>query len=134
MNRQSPQFSKELLADFWLVTVPFLRSSAKRKAWGALAILSAPLFLVSGVNVLTSYINRDLMSALAERKNESVYYELALYYAAFILATRIGNDLRLREYFCATRSWCFSMRQPVLSMKRMNLSCVGRGRSGVQRS
>ena len=59
------------------VGLPFFRSDARRPAWLALSLLIGLLLTVNGLNVLNSYVGRDMMTALEERY-EARFYTLAV--------------------------------------------------------
>jgi len=77
--RSLPRF-REVLRHFW-------RSDSGKKAGGLLASLFLLVLLVNGLNVVNSYVGRDFITALAERKTDVFIYQSALYITVFVAST-----------------------------------------------
>ncbi|WP_041238559.1 ABC transporter ATP-binding protein/permease, partial [Gloeothece citriformis] len=73
------KFDRQLWDDFWHLTLPYWFSEEKRGARGLLMLLLLLLLSVNGVQVYWSFINRDFMTALAN-KDTSKFFSLALIY------------------------------------------------------
>ena len=56
-----------LWPQFVAITQPFFRSEARWLALGLLGLILAFILCLGGLNVLSSFMNRDFMTALAER-------------------------------------------------------------------
>jgi putative ATP-binding cassette transporter len=78
----------KLWSRFWTVGLPFFRSERRGVALGLLGVLVALLLGVSGFNVLSSYVLRDLMTAIAERHSDR-YYPLAFWYFVVFAASTV---------------------------------------------
>ncbi len=82
--------SRNVWARFVKVSLPLLRSDQRWRALRLLAVLIALLFLLTGLNIANSYVNRYFMSALAERQVER-FYLLALVYVGVFAASTVGD-------------------------------------------
>ena len=87
----------KVLATLWHLVIPFFRSPARKKAYSLLGLLLLLLFMVSGVNVLLSYIGRDFINALSEKKPDQFYGLLTEYLGGFLAATLIAVFYRYTE-------------------------------------
>ena len=70
------------------VGLPFFRSGQRRLAFLALALLIALLLTVNGLNVVNSYVGRDMMTAL-ERRHIGWFYALAGMLAGVFAASTV---------------------------------------------
>ncbi len=70
------------------VGLPFFRSGQRRLAFLALGLLIALLLTVNGLNVVNSYVGRDMMTAL-ERRHIGWFYALAGVLAGVFAASTI---------------------------------------------
>ncbi len=70
------------------VGLPFFRSDRRHLAFLALALLVALLLTVNGLNVINSYVGRDMMTAL-ERRNIGWFYALAGMLAGVFAASTV---------------------------------------------
>jgi len=75
----------------------FLKSTVKWKAWKLLFLLVAFSFSLSGAQVLMSYANRDMMTALSNKLPNDFYRFIAHYLAAIGIAVVIGVFYRYCE-------------------------------------
>ena len=106
MNR-SPSLEGLFFKSLTQLVVPFFKSEERKKAWKLLIILLFFLIGVSAVNVLLSYLGRDFITALSEKKAEAFYTILPKYLLAFVLATLIAVLYRFVEETLALvwRNW-----------------------------
>jgi putative ATP-binding cassette transporter len=75
---------------FSTIAWPFFRSEKRWLGYGLFAGIVALLFAVSGLNVLASYMNRDCMTAVADRNGHAFFKFLLLWTGAFGLATVVA--------------------------------------------
>jgi putative ATP-binding cassette transporter len=73
---------------FVTITIPFFRSEVRWKALGLLALLILLLLSVSGLNVVNSFVGRDFITAIAERR-AARYYPLAFMYLGVFAASTV---------------------------------------------
>lgn len=73
---------------FRALTWPLFQSPLRWQALGMLGLLLALLFSVSGFNIINSYVGRDFITAVSERRPER-FYPLALLYAGVFLASTV---------------------------------------------
>jgi putative ATP-binding cassette transporter len=76
------------LARFVGIVRPFLRSEMRVRAIGSFALLIGLLLTVSALNVVNSYVGRDFMTAVSERKTDR-YVQLALAYLIVFAASTV---------------------------------------------
>lgn len=102
-----PSFNIDLLSALKKLVVAFFHSEERRKAWGLLSLLVILLLCVSAVNVILSYIGRDFMTFLTDKKSDEFYSLLPPYIAAFAFATAIAVFYRYTEERLALvwRNW-----------------------------
>jgi putative ATP-binding cassette transporter len=91
---QEPQatmniYDLKLWKKFWEISRMYWFSDEKWKARGTLAILLVLLSGFSSINILFSYLNRDLMTALQEKNLSGFYHCLLLFAGGFIVATPV---------------------------------------------
>lgn len=82
-------YDLQLWKKFWQLSKMYWFSEEKWKARGILAILMILLCAFSSINILFSYLNRDLMTALQEKNLQTFYHSLFLFAGGFIVATPI---------------------------------------------
>lgn len=97
MYRKDQRTIHETLAALWRITTPFFRSERRGKAFAYLLLLFTLLVLVSIVNVVLSYIGRDVITALSDRKSQEFYPLLWVYLGGFAAATLISVYYRYTE-------------------------------------
>jgi putative ATP-binding cassette transporter len=79
----------------FLRVVPlYFVSEARGVAFRLLGLLILVLLALTGLNVINSYVGRDFMSAIAERRTHDVYW-LALIYLGVFAASTIAGALEL---------------------------------------
>jgi len=91
---QEPQatmniYDLKLWKKFWEISRMYWFSEQKWKARGILAVLLILLSGFSSINILFSYLNRDLMTALQEKNLTGFYHCLLLFAGGFIVATPV---------------------------------------------
>jgi len=91
---QGPQagmniYDLKLWKKFWEISRMYWFSDEKWKARGTLAVLLVLLSAFSSINILFSYLNRDLMTALQEKNLTAFYHCLFLFAGGFIIATPV---------------------------------------------
>src|ERR1700691_4374073 len=69
------------------VGVPVFRSELRRRAMGATLLLTALLLMVNGLNVGSSYVTRNIMTALARREERRFYWMAGALVAIFAAST-----------------------------------------------
>lgn len=106
-TKKTPSFNLHLLIALRKLVVPFFRSEERRKAFTLLILLLLFLCAVSGINVVLSYLGRDFMTALADKKSELFYTMLPKYLLGFAAATAIAVMYRYCEerLALAWRNW-----------------------------
>lgn len=82
---------------FLLIAKPFFVSELRWRAIGLLALLIFFAGLISGINVLLSYVGRDFMTALSLREKDEFFVQLVRYLIAFAIATPIVVFYRYTE-------------------------------------
>src|SRR5271163_1574653 len=88
---------------FVRVSKPFLTSTSRRQAFGLLAVLLAILLAISGLNVAISYVGRDFMTAIAERKPHQVFVFAIFYLGVFAVCTIAGGFAQYAEFLLGLR-------------------------------
>jgi putative ATP-binding cassette transporter len=71
-----------------MVARPFFAEGPRGIAWGSLGLLLTFLLTINGLNILNSFVGRDVFSALAERRT-SDFYSLALAWATVFAACTV---------------------------------------------
>ncbi len=75
---------------FVTITRPFFRSEQRWWGFGLFGLVIVLLFGISGLNVLASYMNRDCMTAVADRDGSAFFKYLILWGAVFVVATGVA--------------------------------------------
>jgi putative ATP-binding cassette transporter len=111
VDRQSQRI--QFFSFLKLITLPFFLSEARKKAFLLLFTLFGFLVGVSIINVKLSYLGRDFITALSERKLDSFWAILPLYVTGLAAATLISVFYRVTEERLAL-SWRKWMTQYLL--------------------
>jgi putative ATP-binding cassette transporter len=74
------------------VGLPFFRSEDRRRAIGGLALLLTGLLTINALNVVNSYVGRDVMSAV-EQRQAARFYQLALVWAGVFAGATVAEVL-----------------------------------------
>ncbi|MDD2501555.1 MAG: ABC transporter ATP-binding protein/permease [Geobacter sp.] len=82
-------YDRKLWKKFWDISKLYWFSEEKWKARGILAVLLILLSGFSSINILFSYLNRDLMTALQEKNLSAFYHCLLLFAGGFLVATPV---------------------------------------------
>jgi putative ATP-binding cassette transporter len=84
-----------------------VRSDIGSRATGLFGLLIAMLLGINGLNILSSFVGRDFMSAIAERQTRTYLVQGALYIGVFGLSTIVAVFLRYIEETLAflCRDW-----------------------------
>ena len=82
-------YDLKLWKKFWDISKLYWFSEEKWKARGILAVLLILLSGFSSINILFSYLNRDLMTALQEKNLSAFYHCLLLFAGGFLVATPV---------------------------------------------
>jgi putative ATP-binding cassette transporter len=88
---------------FVRISKPYFTQKARRQAIGLLAALFALLLIITGLNVAISYVGRDFMTALADRRQHRVYEFALLYLGVFAAAAAAGAFARYFELLLGLR-------------------------------
>ncbi len=83
-------FDRKLWSGFWKIARLYWFSEDKWKARGLLALVLALLFSFSLMNITLSYVGRDFMTALSEKKESDFYRSMFIYLGIFIIATPVS--------------------------------------------
>ncbi len=75
----------------------FARSEVGAKGKLLFGALIAFLLLISGLNVVNSYVGRDFMTAIAERNPSALWHEAILYVVVFAASTLVAGIYRFSE-------------------------------------
>ena len=91
----------------WIITKAFFRSERRRKARALLLLLLALSVASVGVTVLTSYVGRDLITAIEQKEAASYWRSMGLYLGTFVVAVLIDVYYRWAEQSLALlwREW-----------------------------
>ncbi len=91
----------------WLITKAFFRSERRRKARFLLILLLALSVAYVGVTVLTSYVGRDLITAIEKKDSHTYWKSMGLYLGTFAVAILIDVYYRWAEQSLALhwREW-----------------------------
>lgn len=87
--RRQRKLDWQLWRRFWVIAKPYWFSEDKWKARGLLALLLFLSLLVSGLNVLISYVGRFFQTALANKDVPTFWKFLFIYAAVFVVGTPI---------------------------------------------
>ncbi|BAY50530.1 ABC transporter ATP-binding protein (plasmid) [Scytonema sp. HK-05] len=82
MNR----FNRQLWQRFWAIAKPYWFSNEKWSARGLLAILLVLALVASGLSVLLSFMNRNLINALEQKNIESFYRSVWIFVGVIVVA------------------------------------------------
>jgi putative ATP-binding cassette transporter len=77
-------------ARFAAITLPFFRSEARYFAFAMLGLLLAFILGLGGLNVLSSFMNRDFMTAVSERESGQAARLGALWVGVFAALTVVA--------------------------------------------
>jgi putative ATP-binding cassette transporter len=88
---------------FVRVARPYFTSDARRPALLLLAALVGLLLALSGLNVVNSYVGRDFMTAIADRRPHQVATYALAYLAVFAASTAAGALQRYAELVLGLR-------------------------------
>jgi putative ATP-binding cassette transporter len=82
---------------FVTLITPIFRSPLRWRATGFLGGLVGLLLIISGLNVLNSFVNRDFMTALEQRQATRFFYMALIYLGVFGLLTLVAVTYRFTE-------------------------------------
>ena len=88
---------------FVRITKPYLTSDSRGRALRLLGVLLGLLLAISGLNIVISYVGRDFMSAIAEKKFHDVYLLALAYAAVFGASAAVGAFARFFEMLIGLR-------------------------------
>ena len=102
-----PPLNRSLWSRLVAVGLPFYQSKAGVRALGGLALLVALLVSINGMNVVNSYVGRDFMSALAERRARQFFTFAAVLGGVFAVSTVVEVFARYAEQWLGLvwREW-----------------------------
>ena len=83
-------FDRKLWTGFWRIARLYWFSEEKAKARGVLAILILLLLAFSAMNITLSFVGRDFMTSLSEKRLGPFYRSMFLYLGVFALATPVS--------------------------------------------
>lgn len=92
-----PMFDRGGWTRFYSLVRPFLVSDRRRRAAVLLGALLALLLTMSVLNVVSSYINRDVMTALAERHSDRFVKLAAAWLGIFAVLSTVSALYRFTE-------------------------------------
>src|SRR5689334_17660430 len=75
----------------------FMRSKSGRKAQAMAGVLLALVVAINGLNVATSYVGRDFMTAIAQRNMPAFLQRGAIYVGMFVFSAFAATLLRFTE-------------------------------------
>jgi putative ATP-binding cassette transporter len=75
---------------FLRLAKPYFTSEQRGRALGLLAALVGLLLAITGLNVVNSYVGRDFMTAIEERRPREVWVLALAYLAVFAASTVVG--------------------------------------------
>ncbi len=81
---------RRALSHLRAITVPFLTSDMRWRAWGAMGLIVALLLSLNGLNVVNSYVGRGFMTAVVARETARYWHFAALYVAVFAGSTLVA--------------------------------------------
>jgi vitamin B12/bleomycin/antimicrobial peptide transport system ATP-binding/permease protein len=90
-------FHRDVWTTLWRISAPFFRSDRRWLAVGKLCLLIGFLLTVSYLNYRNSFVGRDVMTALAERRATRFATFALLYVGVFGLTTVFAVLLRFTE-------------------------------------
>lgn len=96
-RRRQRRLDWQIWRRFWVIAKPYWFSEEKWKARGLLALLLTLSLLVSGLNVLISYVGRFFQTALANKDVPTFWKYLFIYAAVFVIGTPIVVIYRYME-------------------------------------
>jgi putative ATP-binding cassette transporter len=82
---------------FVTLAVPYFRSPARRQGIGLLGLLLGLLLTASGLNVVNSFVNCSLMTAIAERRLAEFFWLGLLWAGVFAASTVVAAFCRFSE-------------------------------------
>jgi putative ATP-binding cassette transporter len=88
---------------FVRISSPYLQSTHRRQAFGLLAALLGLLLTLSGLNVVISYVGRDFMTAISERRSHDVFGFALAYLGVFAASTVAGAFAQYAELMLGLR-------------------------------
>jgi putative ATP-binding cassette transporter len=86
-----PSTSRPMWSRFLAVAKPFFRSEERWAAFGLLGLLAVFLLALGALNVFNTYVGRDFMTALAERKVGRFFAMVALFAGVFAATWNWGR-------------------------------------------
>ena len=125
-------FSRKVWGRFARVVGRFLRSHHRWPAVGLLAGLIVLLFLGNGVNVWNTYVGRDFVTALKERKPDGFWHFGVLSAGLFVLAALVSALQRFCEERLGLVWRCWLTDQLVSKYLRDRAYLRVRGRPEVE--
>src|SRR6516164_967194 len=90
-------FHRDAWKVLWGITAPFFRSDRRWRAIGGLALLISLVLLVSCLNRWNTFVFKDFMTALAERRTGRFTQFAFAYVAVFGVITAFAVLLRFTE-------------------------------------
>jgi len=91
------------MRQLWQVTKAFFHSERRGKARALLLLLLVLSLASVGVTVLTSYVGRDVITAIAKKDTHAYWSGMGRYLATFVVAVLIDVFFRLAEQTLALR-------------------------------
>ena len=92
-----PKLDRRGWSRFVRLVRPFLQSERKARAWAMLAALVTLLLVLSSLNVVSSYVNRDVMTALEQRQSSEFTRKALLWLGVFAMLTTVAVSYRYTE-------------------------------------
>jgi putative ATP-binding cassette transporter len=83
-------FDRRAWSRFVRISKPFFTSEKRWRAWGGVTLLFVLLLLLSGLNVVNSYVGRDFMTAIAAREPRRYAFSALLYLGVFLVLTIVS--------------------------------------------
>src|SRR5246127_3732468 len=97
MSAQPPPFDLQTLRRFLRAVTDLLTSEVRIKANLLLALLLAFALSVNGLNVVSSYVGRDFMTAISHRDMAGFVRQAVLYVGLFAAMTVVAVLYRFTE-------------------------------------
>jgi vitamin B12/bleomycin/antimicrobial peptide transport system ATP-binding/permease protein len=97
MSEQSIAINWRTLGRFVPIIKSFLSSGVRGRALGLFAVLIGFLFVISGLNVVNSYVGRDFMTAISGRDGAGFKRFAVIYLAVFASSTVVAVFQRFAE-------------------------------------
>jgi putative ATP-binding cassette transporter len=91
------EFRIQLWTRIRTVGLPFFRAAHRRRALAGMALLITLLLSINGLNVVNSYVGRDVMTALVERRAYHFYALAAAWICVFAGSTTVETFARYTE-------------------------------------